>query len=55
MTNSCNNFIDFEVVHDQMGRWWYTGYYGFLKRGRRVEVWNMLRNWPRILCNHGVL
>lgn len=41
VTNSCQNFIDFEVVHEQLGRWRYTGYYGFPKRGRRTEAWGM--------------
>ena len=44
VVNSCHNFIDFEVVHDQMGRWRYTGYYGFPERGRRTKAWNMLQN-----------
>lgn len=41
--NSCNNFIDFEVVNDQVARWRYTGVYGYPERGRRQEAWNMLR------------
>lgn len=44
VTSSCNNYIDFEVTHDQLGRWRYTGYYGFPERGRRVDSWNMMRN-----------
>lgn len=26
-----------------MGRWRYTGYYGYPERGRRAEAWDMLR------------
>lgn len=40
----CCNYIDFEVNHEQLGRWRYTGYCGFLERGRRVESWNMMRS-----------
>ncbi|XP_074346844.1 uncharacterized protein LOC141685649 [Apium graveolens] len=40
---SCNNFIDFEVSHEQTGKWRYTGYYGIPQRNRRMESWNMLR------------
>ncbi|XP_074360858.1 uncharacterized protein LOC141701117 [Apium graveolens] len=43
ITNSCRNFIDFEVSNEQLGRWRYTGYYGFPERARRMEAWNMLR------------
>ncbi|KAL8154887.1 hypothetical protein AgCh_000296 [Apium graveolens] len=43
ITNSCRNFIDFEVSNEQLGRWGYTGYYGFPERARRMEAWNMLR------------
>lgn len=32
VTKSCNNFIDFEVVNENLGRWRYTGYYGFPER-----------------------
>lgn len=41
---SCNNFIDFEVVNDQVGRWRYTGIYGYPERRRREEAWSMLQN-----------
>ncbi|XP_074352985.1 uncharacterized protein LOC141692145 [Apium graveolens] len=40
----CHNYIDFEVVNEQIGRWRYTGYYGFPERGRRRESWNMLED-----------
>ncbi|XP_074369830.1 uncharacterized protein LOC141711313 [Apium graveolens] len=43
ITNSCRNFLDFEVSNEQLGRWGYTGYYGFPERARRMEAWNMLR------------
>lgn len=41
---SCNNYIDFEVACEQIGRWRYTGYYGYPERSRRKEAWNMIRN-----------
>lgn len=44
IVNSCNNFIDFECSHETKGRWRYTGYYGYPKRGRREESWNMIRS-----------
>lgn len=37
------NFIDFEVEHNQIGRWCYTDFYGFPERNRRRESWDMLR------------
>lgn len=40
---SCNHYIDFEVVCDQIGRWRYTGFYGCPERGRRQESWNLLK------------
>ncbi|XP_074346114.1 uncharacterized protein LOC141684876 [Apium graveolens] len=43
IVNSCQSFIDFEISHDQAGKWRYTGYYGFPERARRTESWNMLR------------
>lgn len=43
IVNSCSNFIDFEVTHEQVGSWRYTGYYGFPERSRRRESWDMLR------------
>lgn len=42
--SSCSNFIDFECTHDSMGKWRYTGYYGFPERSRRRESWDMIRN-----------
>ncbi|XP_074378628.1 uncharacterized protein LOC141720172 [Apium graveolens] len=42
--SSCNNFIDFECNHETLGKWRYTGYYGFPERSRRVDSWNMIRN-----------
>lgn len=42
--DSCSNFIDFEVSNDQVGRWRYTGFYGFPERGRRRESWDLLKN-----------
>ncbi|XP_074336020.1 uncharacterized protein LOC141673185 [Apium graveolens] len=43
IVDSCSNFIDFEVQHEQLGRWRYTGYYGYPERGRRAESWDMMR------------
>ncbi|XP_074352119.1 uncharacterized protein LOC141691283 [Apium graveolens] len=40
---SCDNYIDFEVECDQIGRWRYTGYYGCPERNRRQESWDILR------------
>lgn len=42
--DSCLNYIDFEVNIAQVGRWRYTGYYGYPERDRRHESWTMLRN-----------
>lgn len=44
ITDSCGNYIDFEVANEQTGRWRYTGVYGYPERGRRMEAWNMLRD-----------
>lgn len=41
--DSCNNFIDFEAVNDQIGKWRYTSIYGYPERSRRQEAWAMLR------------
>ncbi|XP_074360805.1 uncharacterized protein LOC141701064 [Apium graveolens] len=41
---SCRNYIDFEVMHEQVGRWRYNGYYGFPERLRRREAWDMLKH-----------
>ncbi|XP_074337072.1 uncharacterized protein LOC141674252 [Apium graveolens] len=43
VANSSQNFIDFEVTHELLGKWRYTGYYGLPERGRRAEAWNMIR------------
>ncbi|XP_074327603.1 uncharacterized protein LOC141665516 [Apium graveolens] len=40
---SCNHYIDFEVVCEQVGRWRYTGFYGCPERKRRKESWEILR------------
>lgn len=40
--DSSNNYIDFEVSNDQVGRWRYTRVYGYLERNRRVDAWNMI-------------
>lgn len=44
VTDSFNNFIDFEVVNDQVGRWRYTGIHGYPERERRHEEWSMIRD-----------
>lgn len=41
--DSCQIYIDFEVVDDQIGRWRYTGFYDFPERARRQESWNILQ------------
>lgn len=51
----CINYIDFEVVNDQVGWWRYTGVYGYSERGKMIESWNMLRNLAENLRYHGVL
>ncbi|XP_074342351.1 uncharacterized protein LOC141679878 [Apium graveolens] len=43
INNSCSNYIYFEVSNDQVGRWRYTGIYGYPERRRRAEVWEMIR------------
>ncbi|XP_074327140.1 uncharacterized protein LOC141665057 [Apium graveolens] len=40
---SCNHYIDYEVVCEQVGRWRYTGFYGCPERQRRQESWELLR------------
>ncbi|KAL8125037.1 hypothetical protein AgCh_012638 [Apium graveolens] len=42
--DSCNHYIDFEVVCNQLGRWRYTGFYGCPERGRRQESWDLIRD-----------
>lgn len=37
------NYIDFEVENDQIGRWRYTGFYGCPERSRRRDSWSILR------------
>lgn len=37
------NYIDFEVEHNEIGKWRYTGFYRFPERQRRRESWEMLR------------
>ncbi|WOG99649.1 hypothetical protein DCAR_0519003 [Daucus carota subsp. sativus] len=44
IVNSCSNFIDFEVTHEQIGRWRYTGYYRIPDRSKRREAWSMIKN-----------
>ncbi|XP_074341908.1 uncharacterized protein LOC141679304 [Apium graveolens] len=40
---SCNHYIDFEVVCEQLGRWRYRSFYGCPERYRRHESWDLLR------------
>lgn len=40
---SCNHYIDFEVMCEQIGRWRYTGFYGCPERRRREESWDLIR------------
>ncbi|KAL8133796.1 hypothetical protein AgCh_009020 [Apium graveolens] len=42
--SSSQNFIDFEVSCEQVGRWRYTGFYGCPEHQRRRESWQMIRN-----------
>lgn len=42
--SSCSNFIDCECSHETLGKWRYTGYYGFPEKRKRVESWNMIRS-----------
>lgn len=44
IVDSTTNFIDFVVSNDQVGRWRYTGFYGYPERNRRVDAWNLLRD-----------
>ncbi|KAL8128213.1 hypothetical protein AgCh_014971 [Apium graveolens] len=44
ITDNTQNFIDFEVSNDQVGRWRYTGFYGYPERERRTESWDLIRN-----------
>ncbi|XP_074323202.1 uncharacterized protein LOC141660140 [Apium graveolens] len=39
-----NHYIDFKIENEQVGRWWYTGFYRCSKKGRRRESWEILRN-----------
>lgn len=36
------HYFDFEVEHDQVGRWRYTGFYGCPERDKRRESWGMI-------------
>lgn len=51
ITESTQNYIDFEVTNEQVGRWRYTGFYGYPERDRRVESWNLIK----ILAHKSVL
>lgn len=42
--SSTMNYIDFEVFNEHVGRWRYTGFYGYPERGRRGESWNLLKD-----------
>ena len=42
------HYIDFEVIHDQIGRWRYTGFYGCPERGRRRESWDHFKRVSRL-------
>ncbi|XP_074352830.1 uncharacterized protein LOC141691982 [Apium graveolens] len=46
--SSNQNFIDFEVLNEQVGRWRYTGFYGFPERRRRVDFWNIIRDLDQL-------
>lgn len=41
--SSTLNYIDFEVFNEQVGRWRYTGFYGYSDRSRRVDSWNLIK------------
>ncbi|XP_074369831.1 uncharacterized protein LOC141711338 [Apium graveolens] len=41
--SSTQNYIDFEVFNEQVGRWSYTGFYGYPERCRRAESWNLIK------------
>lgn len=43
VSEASNHFIDFEIEHNQVGRWRYTGFYGCLEGSRRQESWNLIR------------
>ena len=45
---SCENFIDVEVYVEQVGRWRYTGFYGYPERQRRQESWGLLRGLSQV-------
>lgn len=40
---SCENFIDFEVYVEQIGKWRYTSFYGYPDMQRRHDSWDLLR------------
>ncbi|KAL8115437.1 hypothetical protein AgCh_022072 [Apium graveolens] len=40
---STQNYIDFEVMNEQVGKWRYTGFYGCPERSRRYESWKVLK------------
>ncbi|KAL8158305.1 hypothetical protein AgCh_002851 [Apium graveolens] len=45
--DASENFIDVEIVVEQVGRWRFTGFYGYPERRRRYDSWNLLRNLAR--------
>lgn len=42
--DSCNHYIDCEVICEQVGRWCYTGFYGCPEGYRRYESWDLLKH-----------
>ena len=40
---SSSNFINVQVIIEQLGTWRFTGFYGHPDRNRRRETWAMLR------------
>lgn len=44
INSSSRNYIDFEVSNEQVGRWRYTGFYGFPEKRRSVDSWNLLKD-----------
>ena len=41
--DSSKNYIDMKVSMEQNGVWRFTGFYGFPKRSKRRDSWNLMR------------
>lgn len=46
INSSTVNYIDFEVVNDQVGRWCYTVFMGILREVGEWILGTQLKTWP---------